>query len=792
MPEKKSHISLTRLDERPRHKPRVVIKPPLRNNVEHSSTIKRDLAAVKRDIQLQRETYPAQIEPILLVRVDAQQKLSEEELRRSNLTLLDEDTDKSYIVLSSDNLNELENRVDQYGQAISEGENPRYGWLASINKVSPINDEIRIGPKLQQTSISDDDEYRLDVEIILEPEKFSERLGKLRDFIDFIGGKVLDTYMGRNLAMARIQILGKYLEDLLHQAIISKIELPPEPDFGVSEAIETGLDSFGYHTLPSPPDDAPRICIIDSGIMPGHPMLSSAVGETRSFSSTTDSGVDEHGHGTQVTGIALYGDVKSCIDSLTFEPSFFVFGARVLNSTNQFDENRLIVNQMEEAIRYYHDEFGCRIFNISIADPDQVYSRGKPSPWSQILDQLAFELDVIIVVAAGNLTISGLRNELADNIRSSYPTYILDGYDEQYPTGILEPAVAANVITVGALAHTDQSLEASRHPNDVDIQSLACIDGPSPFTRCGPGVGGAIKPDVCEYGGNLLWRGWRGHHSQITPDRHLGIISTNHAFTERLFTTESGTSFAAPKVTHLAARILERYPSASANLIRALIVNAARIPDAIRLLFSDEKDVSKIVGYGKPELDRAIFSTDNSVTLLSDDSMPLDTIHLYEIPIPEEFQTSNGTRRIIITLAYDSPVRNRSDYLGAKMQFRLYRGLKPEDILAYHAERDDDEDPDPVTSNKCRLVPSSTAREGGTIQRAIFEVKQNRVFTDHSQYGGNLHLLVRSKAVWVSHEEFPIQKYALAITIEHENAMLDVYTKVTQQIQTRQRVRVRQ
>ena len=101
---------------------------------------------------------------------------------------------------------------------------------------------------------------------------------------------------------------------------------------------------------------------------------------------------------------------------------------------------------------------------------------------------------------------------------------------------------------------------------------------PSPFTRIGPGVGGAIKPDLIDIGGTLVFD---SAVARLRDGRDLpsaGVVTLYHQFLDRLFTSGSGTSYAAPLVAFKAAQILARFPNASANLIRALLINAAHVP----------------------------------------------------------------------------------------------------------------------------------------------------------------------------------------------------------------------
>ena len=269
----------------------------------------------------------------------------------------------------------------------------------------------------------------------------------------------------------------------------------------IGAALNTPINNF-RGPVPRPPDDAPSVCILDSGINRGHPMLGPAIGDTIAVPTSIGDGIDEHGHGTMVAGIALYGDVRKCIDRLDFNPQLFLLSARVTNQDNRFDDDRLITTQIRDAIETFYRSYRCRVYNISLGDDELVYRGGRPSPWAQVLDDLARELDVVIVVSAGNLRLARITGAEADAVRTEYPGYLLNA-----DSRIIEPATAANVLTVGALAHTINAYAANQNPNDPAIRCIAAVDGPSPFTRCGPGVNGAIKPELCEYGGNLVWDG---------------------------------------------------------------------------------------------------------------------------------------------------------------------------------------------------------------------------------------------------------------------------------------------
>jgi hypothetical protein len=73
---------------------------------------------------------------------------------------------------------------------------------------------------------------------------------------------------------------------------------------------------------------------------------------------------------------------------------------------------------IDEAVRTLHREEGVRVFNTSITDPDGF---GGPhlSLFSGRMDELARELDVLLVIAAGN---HRPRPQEGEDMLGAYPT----------------------------------------------------------------------------------------------------------------------------------------------------------------------------------------------------------------------------------------------------------------------------------------------------------------------------------------------------------------------------------
>jgi len=152
------------------------------------------------------------------------------------------------------------------------------------------------------------------------------------------------------------------------------------------------------------------------------------------------------GHGTKVSGIAAYGDVRDCLERQDFTPRVQLFSGKVVNDQGNFDDEMLVPSQMNAVIQYFHTR-GCRIFNLSLGNRNAQYSGGKVGMWTAVLDELARELNILIVVATGNYEHAPAMGRSEEHL-NRYPNYLLEPQSR-----LLEPAVGANVLTVGAIAH---------------------------------------------------------------------------------------------------------------------------------------------------------------------------------------------------------------------------------------------------------------------------------------------------------------------------------------------------
>lgn len=361
---------------------------------------------------------------------------------------------------------------------------------------------------------------------------------------------------------------------------------------------------------------------------------------------------------------------------------------------------------------------------------------------------------------------------------------------------LIDPATAALCLTVGAIARRDDPSMLS-----LGMQLAASPRGcPSPFTRCGPGVMCAVKPEVVAPGGNFAIDSLAGTPIWRRQDPNLGEPTLNRTFPSgRLLRATCGTSFAAAQVTHIAARmeaaLRNQFGVApSQNLVRALLVNSARIDGNIEEWLGAQQDgLLRTVGYGQPSVEFC-WSVPNLVTIVTEEVVSYKSFHVYSLIVPESFLQEKGKRSITVSIAYDPPTRlSRRDYIATAMWLEIFGGLTTEQVFEYRTKYEGDgEPPTAPDKNKLNFKPGGQTLRMSTVQIRAWHSNQGTMFINRQLPDGDatLHIFVGYQPRFQNPLGVDRQRYALVITLEHENQQIDVYQEVRARIRTRARIRV--
>ena len=664
--------------------------------------------------------------------------------------------------------------------------------------------EDRVGTRLSSI-IGVDGRHLNDAVLVLDVEMWhrgtrnlaSSSLQSLREIVlraDRPQNRVHDSFVGEQLCLARVSVDTATLDELLDLDLVSELELPPTPVFHAEET--RAITPRDFADVAAPPADGPSLCIVDSGVSDGHPFLSKHVAHASAILKSTTSPADLNGHGTMVAGLAVFGSIRACYGSGVFASTVRLYSARVLNDQNRFEDESLIVRQTEDAIlRYYNAPYNCRVFNLSIGSAEPAFRADgeRQTVWAERLDYLCRTLKILIVVSAGNYSsVFTTRSDEAERFKATYPAYLLD-----HEARLNDPATAAIPLTVGSIAEHD--VHATRQglgANDI-VGPLAGVDHPSPFTRVGLGLAGAIKPEFVEYGGNAIFTGTMNTR-RVIQEPGTAVMSLSNKPLERLFSFNAGTSYAAPLVARRAAltwsaltAVLGGQPDP--NLVRAVLGVSARVPSSMKAAVTDESSLFRFAGYGQIDEARAFSSFDDAVTMVAEGKQKLDTFSVYAVPIPDVMLQAAGMKTIRVALAYDPPVRRRRmDYLGVEMAFQMVRGKTLDEVIAAYRALDPSVETEPTISGSAIIdfLPKSRPknvthkRAASTLQVGEFTFRKNA-----SRYGNTYWLVVRSQRRWAPSPEFETQDYGIAVSLAADTD--ELYTNVNLQLRQRTRIRTR-
>lgn len=615
-------------------------------------------------------------------------------------------------------------------------------------------------------------------------ESADARFLELETFVRHYNGEVLDgmahdepseTRQGvvfPDSIEVRILMSGSGFRDLVENfPHIFEVSLPPDMSFlpGSPELAAADLE----FELLTPSGNAPKVCVIDSGIEEGHRWLAPAIDASTSRCFIPENRSDDvadyvnpRGHGTRVAGAVLYP--REIPKSGTHEPVAWIQNARVLDSSCKIPISLPPESYLTQVVAHYHTgEEPTRIFNHSIA-ADSPCSSKRMCSWAAKIDDLAHRYDLLFVQASGNVENQAIYAGLQGG--GSHPDHLLDDSSK-----VTSPGQSLHALTVGSVAH------AVYH--DGDRQSFARHVGhPSAFSRSGHSpLWNVVKPEVVELGGDRI------HEipfSRVMPTRSETspelVASTMHG-QPAISKDDVGTSFATPKVAHLSAQIQAIFPTASSQLYRALIVQSARWPEWAELE-PDRDKVLRLIGYGLPSLERATSNTSNRVTLITEQAEEIWSkhYHLYRISVPESIRGAalEGRIRIDVTLAYTaSPRRTRSRRTGYLEAWLDWRASGRDEPAALFAERMEGSRPNRFSGFPWKIHQNTqhgeveTSRDKGSVQKDWMVLQANELPEEFC-------IAVRAHVGWNHKAGGGLARYCLVVSFESLDLDLPVYVDI--------------
>ncbi len=554
-----------------------------------------------------------------------------------------------------------------------------------------------------------------------------------------------------------------------------------------------------------PAANAPAVCLLDTGVTRGHPLIAPSLDANDCHACDPAWGTHDHdGHGTEMAGIALYGDLTPVVAGSG--PVLLRHGlesVKILppNTANPPELYGTITAEAASRVEIQAPD-RRRVFSMAITATDER-DRGQPTSWSAAVDALAagrsfdpteqglvYFDDVadaprrLFVVSAGNIDVNGLQ---------------VAHLDRSDTDAVHDPAQAWNALTVGAF--TEKSVV--RDPKWNGWQPIAPTGELSPWSTTGVVFADAwpIKPDVVFEGGNIV-RNAKGELDFPCPD--VCLLSTHYDPAKKSFVLTWATSPAAAQAARMAAVIAAEYPSLWPEAIRALVVHSAEWTPQMRTHLhgaSGKKARARLVrryGFGVPQLDRAIRSAGDALTLIAQNSIrpftdgKMREMHLYELPWPREvLQGLGGTPvRLRVTLSYfvePNPGRRgwkkRHRYASHGLRFEVKGPTESVDEFRKRLNQkalDEDEEKPTTGGDSAEWYLGEQARNRGSIHSDILQgfaadLADRGVVAVYPVSGWWKDQPKRDRSEQGA-------RYALVLSIETPGVDTDIWTPVAQEV----------
>lgn len=495
---------------------------------------------------------------------------------------------------------------------------------------------------------------------------------------------------------------------------------------GASVAVPLGL--------PTVPVDAPAVCVIDTGAAKTNPWMAAVLAGERSYPSTLAPG-DNHGHGTGTAGLAAYHYAFSTGKITAVNR---IFAAKVIEGDKaDLDLGTLV----PEILRDHKGK--CRVFTMSINSPDTSRVRTREA---EAIDEAVRDQDVVFINSVGNVNSKHLLGLYKDGIK--YPEYYLD--PDIHDVRLQSPASGINIVSVGSISATSR------------LTSVAPKGHPAPHTRYSNSpFGPDCKPDLVEAGGNFTLTSAGAPEVDFAHcPPTLQVPGTPAVDNKSNFAARIGTSFSAPLVAWSAAQLAARFPGASANMLRALLMVSAVDPAPTL-----RQDLRKraLLGLGVPSLKRAEISASNRVLFMHEGRINVNQCETVRFFLPKSFADDKRDRMLRACLVYDPPVdRNeRKEYSVVNIRPTLHTTDERRPKL------DDDHN-------------WSTHRYHSVRYGAWSFSKSSQVIQQQSNTDWSIQLTPSLNRLSQKYQPGDIthQRYALVISMESDNPQAQYYEEV--------------
>ncbi len=559
-------------------------------------------------------------------------------------------------------------------------------------------------------------------------------------------------------------------------------------------------------------EGAPILCVLDTGVNRGHPLLSDSIAPEHVLTCEPAWGVDDHkGHGTEMAGLALLGDLT--VPLAGNEPVTLPYrleSVKILAPPGQEPTPPDLYGSrtaQATSIAEIAAPASLRCFVMATASPD-TRDRGRPSSWSAAVDALAAgrSFDTVkqglVYLEAPGAADPRLFVLAAGNVDD----FVVEHLDRSDIEVVHDPAQAWNAVAVGA--YTERAVigddgydgwQAVAKPGDLSPYSTTSVSVAKQWP---------IKPDVVIEGGNVVHDA-KGRFQPGLPS--LSVLTTYYKPNDRLLVASWATSAAAAQVARIAGHVRAEYPQFWPETVRGLIVHSARWTPRMKSHLSKgptpaaaKARLVQRFGYGVPDLLRATRSAKDALTLVAQstvrpyekgkrtsDPSKLREMHLHELPWPRAVLADLGDVPVSLRVTLSYFVEPNPGHRGWTKRHRYAsHGLRfdvktPTETIEEFRKRLNalalEEEEKKPTNNECdNWFLKSQLRHRGSVHTDVW----NGTAIDLAERGC---VAVYPVSGWWKEQPKRDRssvgaRYALIVSIESPEVDVDILTPVAQQV----------
>lgn len=406
--------------------------------------------------------------------------------------------------------------------------------------------------------------------------------------------------------------------------------------------------SFAIGRLPdtliiSPPVSNSVVAIIDSGINNLSAVFKDLVTSSQLYLPPTALTFNRN-HGSFVASRCLFGDeIDDCLSSKLLKPYCKVLDVTVFGEDANGEligpDDFELMNILEDVVKKHYKQ--VKVYNLSLGRPEPIADY-EFSKVAKLIDFLSKVYGVIFVIASGN------TNQLLGN----YP----HDHFSHNNARIGAPGEALLAVTVGSIAKYEHN------------RGMASKNEISPFSKIGPGADLGLKPELVCHGGNLI-KGFKF----LARVASYGIYNDGNQLA-----VDVGTSFSAPIVSQYIVRLMDAFPNANPNLIKALLYHFAQRRNIPGCIINPHHFFT---GFGEPNIGNAIFSQTNTLSYIYEGILDKTEYAYIGFHIPNIFKNNSSTKlKVKITIVFDPDVdvENDFEYSMARVSATLFKAYNGE------------------------------------------------------------------------------------------------------------------